>query len=187
MSGITQACFLPSSFVNFPINVLRSFSLLFLAMLLAGLTGCDSTRYTYHYVPGKTALIRGGYAFAPPGAPPQVEQAIAAGNRIVGLPYRWGGGHGCDIDTGYDCSGSASFVLREAGLLRGCMVSKDFRGYGKSGQGKWIDVYARKGHVFLAVAGVRFDTGWTDGNEGPQWTTADRPAGGCAIRHPVGL
>ncbi|EDY17058.1 hypothetical protein CfE428DRAFT_5403 [Chthoniobacter flavus Ellin428] len=167
-------------------TALRLSSFLVLALLLAGLTGCESPHYTYHYVPGRTAIIRGGYAFAPPGAPERVERAIEAGNRIVGLPYRWGGGHGCSVDTGYDCSGSASFVLREAGLLDGCMVSKDFRGYGKSGEGDWIDVYAKNGHVFLAVAGVRFDTGWTDGNQGPQWTTVDRPANGCVVRHPGG-
>jgi hypothetical protein len=160
--------------------------LLALATLLL-CTGCEQASYSYHYIPGKTAVIRGGYAFAPPGAPDKVQAAIAAGNRIVGLPYRWGGGHGTEIDTGYDCSGSASFVLREAGLLHGCMVSKDFRGYGSSGEGEWINVYAKNGHVFLSVAGVRFDTGYTDGNEGPQWSTQDRPASGCVVRHPTGL
>jgi len=172
---------------NLLITVTRRLSLLLLALLLAGFTGCDSARYSYRYVPGKTAALRGGYAFAPPGAPPQVARAIEAGNRIAGLPYRWGGGHGSSVDTGYDCSGSASFVLREAGLLNGCMVSKDFRSYGHSGEGEWINVYAKNGHVFLAVAGVRFDTGWTDGSDGPQWTIQDRPAGGCVVRHPVGL
>ncbi|MEI9895304.1 MAG: peptidoglycan endopeptidase [Chthoniobacter sp.] len=165
----------------------RIFPVLIFALLLAALTGCDSTRYTYHYVPGKTALLRNGYAVPPPGAPPVVAQAIAAGNRIAGLPYRWGGGHGVSVDTGYDCSGSASFILREAGLMQGCMISKEFRDYGRAGEGEWINVYAKKGHVFLAVAGVRFDTGWTDGSEGPQWTTLDRPASGCVVRHPVGL
>ena len=167
--------------------MLRFLSLLILAAMLAALTGCESVYYSYHYVPGKTAQLRGGYAFAPPGAPPQVERAIAAGNRIAGLPYRWGGGHGCSVDTGYDCSGSASFILREAGLIQGCMISKEFRSYGQPGEGDWINVYAKNGHVFLAVAGVRFDTGWTDGSEGPQWTTQDRPASGCVLRHPVGL
>jgi hypothetical protein len=132
-------------------------------------------------------MLRGGYAFAPPDAPPQVQKAIEAGNRIAGLPYRRGGGHASGVDTAYDCSGTASFVLREAGLLQGCMVSGDFRGYGKSGEGEWINVYAKNGHVFLAVAGLRMDTGWTGGDEGPQWTTMNRPASGCVVRHPVGL
>jgi hypothetical protein len=160
--------------------------LLLLATLLLG-TGCEQVYYSYHYVPGHTALLRGGYAFAPPGAPPQVEAAIAAGNRIVGLPYRYGGGHGTDVDTAYDCSGTASFVLRGAGLVRGCMVSKEFRDFGEPGEGEWINVYAKNGHVFLAVAGLRLDTGWTDGSEGPQWTMIDRPASGCVLRHPEGL
>ena len=165
----------------------RPIALLFLlATLLLG-TGCEQARYTYHYVPGRTAILRGGYAFPPPDAPPQVAAAIAAGNRIAGLPYRWGGGHGSFVDSGYDCSGSASFILREAGLMHGCMISKEFRRYGHAGEGDWINVYAKNGHVFLAVAGVRFDTGWTDGSEGPQWTTVDRPASGCVIRHPEGL
>jgi hypothetical protein len=160
-------------------------ALLFAALLCC--TGCEQTYYSYRYVPGHTAVLRGGYAYPPPNAPPKVQAAIAAGNRIAGLPYKWGGGHGCVIDNGYDCSGSASFVLREAGLISGCMISKDFRDYGKSGEGEWINVYAKDGHVFLAVAGLRFDTGWTDGSEGPQWTTIDRPASGCVVRHPVGL
>jgi hypothetical protein len=165
----------------------RPIALLLLLATLAFCTGCEQVYYSYHYVPGKTAVLRGGYAFAPPTAPPKVQAAIEAGNRIAGLPYRWGGGHGCDVDSGYDCSGSASFILRQAGLLQGCMVSGDFRNYGGAGEGEWINVYAKNGHVFLAVAGLRFDTGWTNSDEGPQWTTMDRPASGCVVRHPVGL
>jgi hypothetical protein len=165
----------------------RILACILLTAALLCTTACEHTYYAYHFTPGHTGVLRGGYAFAPPNAPPQVHAAIAAGNRIAGLPYRRGGGHGCEIDTAYDCSGSASFILREAGLIRGCMVSKEFRDFGEAGEGEWINVYARNGHVFLAIAGLRFDTGWTDGSEGPQWTTLDRPASGCVVRHPVGL
>ena len=152
------------------------------------LTGCAGPSYTYRYVPGKTAVLSGGRATAPEAAPPAVHAAIAAGNRIAGLPYGYGCGHGCNIDTAYDCSGSAAFVLREAGLLPAEMQSSTaFRNYGERGAGDWISVYARRGHVFLVVAGVRFDTGWTHGTDGPQWTTVSRPAGGAVIRHPAGL
>jgi hypothetical protein len=162
---------------------------LFLPILgaVSFLSGCSSPSYAYKYVPGRTAVLRDGYAIAPPKAPPEVHAAIAAGNRIAGLPYRYGGGHRRGVDTAYDCSGAASFVLSGAGRLRSPMTSKGFRRYGSSGQGRWISIYARKDHVFLVVAGLRFDTGWTGGRKGPQWTTKSRPAKGSVVRHPAGL
>ena len=161
-------------------------SLAFLLPLL--LTACAGPSYVYRYVPGKTAALSAGRALAPLAAPASVQAAIAAGNRIAGLPYGYGCGHGSGVDTAYDCSGAAAFVLREAGLLPAEMPSSTaFRGYGERGLGEWISVYARRGHVFLVIAGVRFDTGWTRGSEGPQWTTQSRPAGGCVLRHPAGL
>ncbi len=132
-------------------------------------------------------MLRDGIAVAPPGAPSEVEAAIAAGNRIAGLPYSYGGGHSRAMEGAYDCSGAASYVLMAAGKLSGPRPSAGFRSYGERGEGEWISVYARRGHVFLVVAGVRFDTGWTRGPEGPQWTTQDRPANGAVIRHPSGL
>ena len=159
------------------------------ARLLAVLffAGCSSPPYVYRYVPGKTALLRDGCAIAPPEAPEPVQAAIAAGNRIAGLPYFWGGGHAHSIDSGYDCSGTASYLLQAAGRLDGAMPSAAFRRYGESGPGEWISIYARRDHVFLVVAGLRFDTGWGDGPKGPQWTTKSRPTHGSVLRHPAGL
>ncbi len=115
--------------------------------------------------------------------------AIAAGNRIAGLPYAYGAGHGLGdgVSAAYDCSGAASYVLRSAGLLRSPMPSTGFRKYGESGFGDWISLYARRDHVFLVIAGLRFDTGYTGRpNRGPAWTTRTRPAGGSVVRHPRG-
>jgi hypothetical protein len=153
------------------------------------LQGCASPPpYEYHYIPGQTAVLRDGIAIAPPAAPPPVQVAIAAGNRIAGLPYEWGAGHSSEeFDSAYDCSGAASFVLKAAGLLDSPTVSRAFRDYGASGPGQWITVYARRDHVFLVIAGLRFDTGWTGGSRGPQWTTRSRPTDGAALRHPDGL
>ena len=164
-------------------------SLLILLSLCSVLlvSGCSSVRYEYHYVRGKTATLNGGLASAPESAPDAVQAAIAAGNRIAGLPYGYGGGRCDGVDKCYDCSGAASYVLREAGLLRDWETSSGFRRYGSSGLGKWISVYAKSGHVFLVVAGLRFDTGWHDHNEGPRWTMKSRPARGYNIRHPSGL
>lgn len=157
----------------------------FFALLAAlFLTACSTNyRYQYHYVPGRTATLQDGQVIAPEGAPDRVHAAVAAANSIAGCCYTYGGGHGGS--QGFDCSGATSYVLRNAGMLQSDMPSSSFRRYGKSGtQDDWISVWARKGHVFLVIAGVRFDTGWHDGPEGPRWTTKSRPARGYVIRKP---
>jgi hypothetical protein len=156
--------------------------------ILLGLSGCASPRnYAYRFVPGKTAVLCDGKAEAPPNAPHEVHAAVAAGNALVGLPYRYGGGHSPGLCSGYDCSGAASHVLKAAGKLSTPIPSSSFRRYGKSGPGDWISVYARNGHVFLVVAGLRYDTGYTEQEHGPRWSTLGRPATGCVVRHPEGL
>jgi len=160
-------------------------SLLAIVILLSGCASAPP--YVYRYVPGRTAVLRNGYAITPSGAPSAVHAAVAAGNRIAGMPYSYGGGHRHAVSSSYDCSGAASYVLGGAGQLRGSMPSQAFRRYGASGPGDWISVYARRGHVFLVVAGLRFDTGWTGKPKGPAWTSRTRPADGAVIRHPVGL
>ncbi len=60
-----------------------------------------------------------GLAQAPAGAPPQVQEAIWAANEIIGKPYRYGGGHRLGFkDRGYDCSGTVSYALNGAGVLK---------------------------------------------------------------------
>lgn len=163
---------------------------LFCSLLLLFFAGCAGPRfYRYRYIPGRTATLENGLATAPAQAPARVRAAIEAGNRIARLPYAMGGGHGEQqggLATAYDCSGATSYVLREAGLLRGSMPSRGFRRYGEPGEGDWITVYARRGHVFLVVAGLRYDTGWKPGPEGPGWTTRTRPLRGYRARHPSG-
>jgi hypothetical protein len=152
------------------------------------LAGCGSNlRYEYRYIPGKTAALNGGQATAPEAAPDRVRAAIAAANQIAGTPYAFGGGHGGPGDRGLDCSGATSYVLRAAGVLDSPTTSTAFRSYGRGGEGEWISVWARKGHVFLVLAGLRFDTGWHGEEEGPRWTMKSRPAPHSVIRHPSGL
>ncbi|MEO6787994.1 MAG: peptidoglycan endopeptidase [Chthoniobacteraceae bacterium] len=163
--------------------------LLFAVSTVVLLAGCGGSHghYAYHYVPGKTATVHGGHAVAPAGAPRTVKAAIEAGNRIAGLPYGYGCGHTRELSRAYDCSGATSYVLCHAGLLNEPTTSTAFRSYGAHGKGRWITVCARSGHVFLIVAGLRFDTGWGSGAEGPKWTTNGRPMNGAVVRHPHGL
>ena len=62
-----------------------------------------------------------------------VQRVIAAANRIASKPYRYGGGHGDFRDVGYDCSGSISYALHGAGLLRTPLDSSGFMTYGAPG------------------------------------------------------
>ena len=104
------------------------------------------------------AELSGGHAIAPPGAPLAVKRAIAAANQIDGRPYVWGGGHASFLSRGYDCSGAVGYVLHAAGLLDQTMVSGQLAYWGESGLGRWITVYANDEHVFMVIAGLRFDT-----------------------------
>ena len=58
--------------------------------------------------------------------------------------------------------------------------------YGAEGPGDWITIYANDGHVFMVVAGLRFDTSGR-GRAGTRWQEAPRPIGGFAVRHIPGL
>jgi hypothetical protein len=134
----------------------------------------------------RARVARDGSAVAPDDAPDVVQRVILAGNEIAKFPYKWGGGHGAWRDTGYDCSGSVSFALAGAGLLGSPHASGDFMGFGKPGRGKWITIYANPGHIFMIVAGLRFDTSGR-GRAGTRWQEGTRTAGGFAVRHIPGL
>lgn len=129
-------------------------------------------------------VVRNGHALVARSAPDYVKRAVAAANRIAGKPYKWGGGHGTQIDTGYDCSGAVSYVLREAGLLEGSLPSKGFFDYGRRGEGEWITVWVRSGHVFLTIGGVRFDAMGEESNGGPKWFTSERSKRKLVPRQP---
>jgi cell wall-associated NlpC family hydrolase len=134
-----------------------------------------------------TAVALGnGVALPPLDAPEAVKQIIEAGNGIARTPYIWGGGHGKWKDKGYDCSGSVSFVLASAGLLSAPETSGSLMSWGQPGKGKWVTIYASGGHVFMEVAGIRFDTG-AQRVTGSRWINDMRPTDGFVARHPAGL
>jgi hypothetical protein len=141
-------------------------------------------------VPGNQARLRFGQAAAPENAPPAVKRAIWAANQLRSKPYRYGGGHASFVDRGYDCSGTVSYALGGAGLIKSPMSSSDFRRFGERGHGRWITVYARNGHTFAIIAGLRLDTTpYVTGQErwAPGWQAAPRMPRGFEARHPAGL
>ena len=135
---------------------------------------------------GEAYVTSDGLAVAPDDAPEAVKQVIAAGNEIAKKPYEYGGGHGDWQDSGYDCSGSVSYALHGAGLVRRPMDSGEFMSWGRRGRGEWITVYAHGGHVYMMVAGLRFDTSGRD-EDGTRWHETGASREGYAVRHPSGL
>jgi hypothetical protein len=175
-------------------RAVRTFACVFFALFAwtLGLVSCSHQvrarkPVTYHFQHGRTALLKDGMAYAPRNAPLAVKRALGAGNRLQYRPYKWGGGHALHEDSGYDCSGTVSYVLREAGLLGGARPSEGYFNYGRKGEGKWITVYIRRGHVFVTVAGLRLDTGGPGERTGPRWKPETRQTRGYVMRHPAGL
>jgi len=120
--------------------------------------------------PGAVAkILPNGTAAIPTGAPPQVQEAIAAGNRIIDTFYSTERRPNMltQVQDSYDCSGSTDFVLYNAGLGNTPLVdvgdgiagdSGELESYGEQGAGQWITVYGSAGHAFIEVAGIVLDT-----------------------------
>ena len=134
----------------------------------------------------RATALPNGIALPPLEAPEAVRQMIEAGNVIARSPYLWGGGHGKWVDKGYDCSGSVSFVLAAAGYLEAPLASGPLMSWGEPGPGKWVSIYAHQGHVWMTVAGIRFDTSGAR-ETGSRWQNAMRSSAGFVVRHPPGL
>lgn len=174
-------------------------------MKLAGLTACAllalpagsalagdggiGTDGDSNTVPGEKAKLVNGKAIAPESAPRKVKRAIAAANEIAkGKDYCLGGGHARWKSRCYDCSGAVSYALGDYGarILDAPMPSGSFTRWGRKGRGRWMTVYANSGHMFIVIAGLRFDTSGR-GEEGPRWRTERASTSGYRVRHPRGL
>ena len=158
------------------------------------------TAFTPPPPPPKRAKVdQHGFAIAPAGAPTAVQRMIDAANMIVGKPYRYGGGHRpyarssrsgeAVLDSGYDCSGSISFALYGARLLKSPLDSRSFASWGSKGPGRWVTVYTNPGHAYIVIAGLRFDTSMRDdpSRTGPAWSKRLRRSDSFVARHPRNL
>ena len=152
----------------------------------AGATQGSGAGATPQQAAGPQATLNGdGTASAPQGAPAAVAQIIQAGNQIASAPYEYGGGHNDGFtDSGYDCSGSVSYALHGAGLLKAPLDSGEFMSWGAPGPGQWVTIYANEGHVYMVVAGLRFDTSGADPS---RWQSDARSSSGYTVVHPPGL
>lgn len=145
--------------------------------------------------PSTGASIANGRAVPPPGTPRVVRRMVVAANRLVSRRYRWGGGHRDftrGLDRGYDCSGAVSYALYGGRVLTSPLDSTGLARFGERGPGTWVTIYANRSHVYMVLAGLRFDTGGHDAQTtprgtGPRWSAAARSPRGFKVRHPAGL
>ena len=144
----------------------------------------------------RAQLLPNGDAAAPASAPAAVKGMIAAGNQIAGKPYVYGAAHGPPLSVvaaAYDCSSSVAHLLYGGGLLSADddMTSGEFESWGLPGPGRWVTIYASAAHVYMYVAGLRWDTwnaaGAGDGSDGIGWHPLVRSDTGFVARHPAGL
>jgi peptidoglycan hydrolase-like protein with peptidoglycan-binding domain len=112
-----------------------------------------------------------------------IQKMIAAGNRIATRPYVYGGGHGSFKSRGYDCSGSVSYVLHAAGLLKSPEDSTALEHYGAPGPGRYVTIYANSAHAFMTIQGRRFDT-VAQAQTGSRWSNHMVSTAGFVARHP---
>jgi hypothetical protein len=155
---------------------------------MAGSGGIDTTGGEPPTVPGGKAKLVNGLAVAPADAPPEVVGIIDAANEIArGKSYCYGGGHKRFNSRCYDCSGAASYALRGGGLVKSPMPSSGYFRWGEAGKGGWLTVYTHSGHMYIVVAGLRFDTSMVTG-DGPGWSEQLRTNNGTfRKRHWPGL
>ena len=148
-----------------------------------------------------TRILPSGLAAAGTEAPASVRAMVAAGNRLFGAGYLYGGAHGASLDTlqpAYDCSSTVSYLLHAGGVLGTSPVdSTGLESYGDPGPGRYVSIYADAAHTFIYVAGLRFDTvedpaydsGPNSGKPGPRWRVSPTVPAWAAwtVRHPAGL
>jgi hypothetical protein len=153
-------------------------------------------------VPGTaTRILPSGLAAAGTEAPAPMRAMVAAGNRLFGATYLYGGAHGASLDTlqpAYDCSSAVSYLLHAGGVVgTSALDSSALTHYGEPGPGRYVSIYANAAHTFIYAAGLRFDTvedpaydsGPNSGKPGPRWrVSASVPAWAAwTVRHPAGL
>ena len=137
---------------------------------------------------GSAIRFDGRFASVGSNVPAAVQHVVYAANKLQNKPYVRGGGHARVEDSAYDCSGSLSYTLIKAGLLRAPLSSGAFATYGEPGQGRFITIWVKPGeHVFMTVCGLRMDTSGQITGEGPRWRTKSRSYAGFTPRHPAGL
>jgi len=178
-------------FTSRSLKVLASLMMVFVTVAVAPKAAAQSQVMFHSPSPVESTFLNydGRSASAPSSLPSAVRVAVSAANSLQGKPYIWGGGHKFLYDKGYDCSGSVSYVLFRAGLIKGPLTAQQFHKYGAPGPGRFLTLFVSDHHVFMSICGLRFDTSDHGANrgKGPKWRPTARSFPGFEVRHIPGL
>jgi hypothetical protein len=118
------------------------------------------------------------------------DRLIATANMVsaADFPYRWGGGHEQPAHFGpFDCSGSVSYVMQQAGYRVPTTVAADIGAWHlPSGPGR-VTIFYDAVHTFMRIGDRYFGTsGFARPGGGAGWFDVDRlPASYLAQFHEV--
>jgi len=116
------------------------------------------------------APYRGGYLT-------HYTRLVAAANMVsaADFPYLWGGGHEQPARFGaFDCSGSISYVLQQAGYRLPTSTSGDVSSWQlPAGPGR-VTIFYNATHTFMRIGGRYFGTSTSRPGGGAGWIGTDR-------------
>lgn len=116
------------------------------------------------------ARYRGGYLT-------HYTRLVAAANMVsaADFPYLWGGGHEQPARFGgFDCSGTVSYVLQQAGYVVPTLTSGNVPSWHfPAGPGR-VTIFYNAGHTFMRIGGRYFGTSTSRPGGGAGWIGTDR-------------
>ena len=136
---------------------------------------------------GRATLSGAARRLRPPARRRRSRRSSPRATGSPASPTSTAAGTAAGADSGYDCSGSVSYVLHAAGLLDTALDSSGLARFGERGRGDWVTIRANAGHAYLIVAGLRFDTSARK-RGASRWTDAHALAArlrGAAPREPL--
>jgi soluble lytic murein transglycosylase-like protein len=137
-----------------------------------------------------TGLVRHPQVRFSGGTLSHFDRLIAAANMVsaANFPYLWGGGHEQPARFGpFDCSGSVSYVMQQAGYRVPTTVAADVGSWHlPKGPGR-VTIFYDASHTFMRIGGRYFGTsGFARPGGGAGWFDVNRlPVGYLAQFHEV--
>jgi NlpC/P60 family len=132
-------------------------------------------RFAVYFATGRKAAPTVRYTS---GVLSHYDRLIAAANMVsaANFPYVWGGGHTQPSQFGpFDCSGSVSYVMQQAGYKVPTTVSGDIPGWKFPAGPGLVTIFYNPTHTFMRIGDRYFGTsGFARPGGGAGWFNVDK-------------